>query len=355
MSLIKRGKYYHYAFMVAGVRYHGSTKETTKTAAMTFEALLRDRICKGDSQPSTTKKSPMLSEVAQRFLCCIDAQAENRQLAHNTKRCYHNGWRMLSLQDIANTRIDQIRTNTVKTLSFPGGPSNANQALRTLRRILSYACEEGILRAAPRIQLQREHGREAIVESWLEELLFKFAPQPLFDVIAIILDSGMRPEEVMRMRWEHIHWDHAAILVPYGKTQRSRRFVPLTDRVSARLRIRKDDTPESPWVFPAESNSGHRVNVTKQWLSTMLEVKSEVDRLHLPPIPNGLVLYSLRHTCATRVTELTGDLAKVQRLLGHSSLATTQKYLHPEISGIANEINRRNRSKGLRLVEEAIA
>jgi integrase len=101
-------------------------------------------------------------------------------------------------------------------LAFPGGPSNANQASRTLRRMLSYAAEVGILRAVPRFKLREEHTREGTFTRGMETLLLRNASDPLYDVIVVMLDCRMRPEEVMRMRWEHIYWDRNWVLVPLG-------------------------------------------------------------------------------------------------------------------------------------------
>ncbi len=41
----------------------------------------------------------------------------------------------------------------------------------------------------------------------------------------------MRPEEAMRMRKEHVFWDRSVVLVSYGKSFKSKRYVPLSDRI----------------------------------------------------------------------------------------------------------------------------
>src|SRR5277367_646887 len=66
---------------------------------------------------------------------------------------------------------------------FPGGPSNANQALRTLRRMLSYAADVGVLRGVPRIKLRKEYGREGIITAEWEALLLRVAEEPLGDIL----------------------------------------------------------------------------------------------------------------------------------------------------------------------------
>jgi hypothetical protein len=49
----------------------------------------------------------------------------------DTKRHYHNGWKLLEATDIAGIRIDQISSADAAVLSFPGGPWWARTAQKS--------------------------------------------------------------------------------------------------------------------------------------------------------------------------------------------------------------------------------
>ena len=92
--------------------------------------------------------------------------------------------------------------------------------------------------------------------------------EPFRTVLLIMLDSGLRPGEIFRMRWENIHWEHGVIFNPRGKSRKSKRYVPLTERMKAALLRRKGNIEEG-WVFQSKrSKSGHITDreVSKQWL-----------------------------------------------------------------------------------------
>jgi integrase len=65
----------------------------------------------------------------------------------------------------------------------------------------------------------------------------------------------MRPDEVLQLRKKDILWDKSLIHVPKGKTKRSKRHVPLSDRVRDLLTRR---VTWNEYIFPARSKSGHR-------------------------------------------------------------------------------------------------
>jgi integrase len=352
MAIKKRGKYWHYEFMIDGRKYRGTTKETVKSRANTVEALLIADVHNNGGHVSL-RRAPMLRDFSERFLEFVDAQEVSGQLDLDTKRYYHGGWKLLEETKLAGMRIDHIGTSDAAILTFPRGPSNANRAFRTLSRMLHLAVEWKVLRAAPRIKLLEEQGRTSLIESRTEALLIEHAPQPLADILVIVMDCGMRPEEVMRMRKEHILWERSVVLVPYGKSMKAKRYVPLSDRMRKLLGSRL--TGDSPWVFPSKRAScGHLTTIAKQWTATVKDANLTAAEQKLPPISPALKLYCARHTFATDMLAEGMNLVEVRDLLGHEDAKTTMKYLHPDTSGAASIVNQRNRSKSLHLLKVAV-
>lgn len=162
-----------------------------------------------------------------------------------------------------------------------------------------------------------------------EAKLLAFARQPLKDVLLLVLDAGMRPGEVFRMRSEHIQWEMRSILVPYGKTRNARRFVPMTNRVTAALAARCKEQKEG-WVFPSKrkAGSGHLTTVARAFRALRRKLG----------LNSKLVLYSGRHTFGTRVLAATGNLAAVMKAMGHSSAQTAMIYQHPSLDLIRQAV-----------------
>ena len=135
MAITKRGKYFHYEFMIDGLRYRGSTKETVESRAHTVEALKIADV-RNNGANLNLRRAPVLRDFSTRFLAFVDAQAKSGHLDRDTKLYYHGGWKMLEGTKLAGMRIDQIGTSDAAILTFPHSASNANRAFRILHRML---------------------------------------------------------------------------------------------------------------------------------------------------------------------------------------------------------------------------
>ena len=334
MSLYKRGDAYWYRFRWNGQQYRGSCKSSKLSEAKKVESLVLAQLHE-HNRPPGLQKIPTLAEFSKRFFEWLDSLPTDRPPKQGTRRYYHVGWNLLDRTTIAGRRLDHIERHHVAALAVGSSPANTNNALRTLRRMLKQAQEWRLIHTVPKIQLVEEQGRELMLEPWMEANLLavtqvertsdkKHAPksanygwQPLRDILLIMLDTGMRPAEVFRMEWEQVHWDRGSIFVPRSKSRKSKRYVPLSDRVRAALQLRSKD---SRFVFPSDrSCSGHIETVQKQFARAK----------ELAGLPDPVVLYCARHRFSTDVMEATNNVMALMDVMGHSKPEVTRIYSIP--------------------------
>lgn len=161
-----------------------------------------------------------------------------------------------------------------------------------------------------------------VLTSGEEDAYFKYATRlpNLHDVGRIMINQGMRPEEVTRLAKVDINFDTGTIHIPIGKTPAARRTLDMTTESRQVLESRMEG--DSPWVFPSRKYPGKHIG----------RINSAHDSVVAEAAKTGiqfkLVPYDLRHSFATRAAESGMDLATLAALLGHDSLRCVQKYVH---------------------------
>ena len=145
-------------------------------------------------------------------------------------------------------------------------------------------------------------------------------------VLELLYATGCRASEVSAMRLDDVHLAEA-FCTCHGKGS-NERVVPLGRRavaaVSAWLRETRGQFAaraggQPPWVVL--SARGNRLSRMRIW---------EIVQEHAATagIPPGIGPHTLRHSFATHLVAGGVDLRHVQEMLGHASIATTQRYTH---------------------------
>ncbi|HTQ57722.1 MAG TPA: tyrosine-type recombinase/integrase [Bryobacteraceae bacterium] len=284
---------------------------------------------------------------------------------------YENGVsRLLAFKRLAGARLDAITSDRVAEFvterQGAKGKRGAmlqvaslNRELQVLRRTFHLAEEWGrVERTLPNAKmLPGEKHRERVLTAAEEDLYFRGASTDtmaqyadaglLRDVATVLLDCGLRPEECFRLRTENV--TDGNIEIHYGKTDNARRQIPMTARVKATLDMRLSKANSSPWVFPAQTKSGHIEPSTlkKQHLRAIAEgtrilredTGKEDARLE------RFELYTLRHTCLTRWAPHM-DPWTLAYLAGHRDMNITKRYVHPQEQTIRAAMERVQQEKG---------
>lgn len=206
-----------------------------------------------------------------------------------------------------------------------------NHDLKLLRSMLNWACKKGYLTSTPfrigpvpAITLEREIPRHRRFESADDETRLLNAADPhLRAVITALLDTACRPGEVLQLQWRDVSLERREFVVQAMKAKtRTMRLVPISMRLLALLDLRRSDPagdPLPPEAYVFGDALGRRIasgSVREAW-------KQAVAAAGLA----GFQLRDLRHESACRFEEAGVPVSDVSKLLGHTNLTTTSRYL----------------------------
>lgn len=358
MSIFKRGKVYWYHFYFNGQHVQESTKQGNPRIARNMESAHRTKLALGEVGIREREPAPTLSEfIEKRFEPWAKASFE-KSSPKTWKDWYRNNLRILrAYAPLAGRKLDAITSEHVAGFAAHRQAqgkqvSTINSSLRVLRRVLNLAIEWGVISSAPKIKLLRgERHRERVVTPQEEQKYLAVAPEPLASIATVLLDSGLRPEECFRLRWESITWNngkYGSFRVTHGKTPAARRELPMTRRVRAVLESRWGEVgePDEGWVWTAPTASGHvePSTIKKQHAKTFDVIAAEAAQNGGKAV-RRFVLYSLRHTFLTRLGESGVDVWTLARVAGHSSITMSNRYVHPEQTKILDALSRLNKQK----------
>jgi integrase len=275
-----------------------------------LEAFLEWSRTEHAAHPNTTKRYATASKPLLRYFGNVRLDAIDKEKVEGYK-----AWRL------KQRRFPPTKAKSKKTRMRPLRPATVNRELACLKSVFNH--NEGSVPSNPvrKVKSLSEDNQQTRVLSGDEEKLYLLAAsQPLQDIAALMLETGMRPEEVCRIRRENVNLDEGYVFVPFGKTKAARRKLALSERAYNVLQRRINNTQiKGEYLFPGRGDSD------KPLVKINNAHTAAVKRSKVAPFK----LYALRHTFATRAAQAGVDLVTLAALLGHSRLAMVTRYAHP--------------------------
>lgn len=213
------------------------------------------------------------------------------------------------------------------------GPAARARKASCIRSFYRYLTRQGYVHQNPAADLRspRIPSREPIFLSRPEarallDAARRAGPAPVRDhaIIATLLYTGCRVSELTALRVRDVNFTTETIRI-FGKGAKER-LVPLHPELAVilrnYLRVRQvpPGSPEPERLFRNQRGGP----MTRHGVHYLIKRIAKAVPGDLP----GLSAHKLRHTMATMLLENDADLRSIQELLGHASVATTQRYTH---------------------------
>jgi integrase/recombinase XerC len=282
----------------------------------------------------------------------LEHLAFERSLSEHTVKAYRGDLeRFLTFcaeylgQPAATLRPADIDTLTVRAfIAFLAGRGLSRKAqgraLSAVRTFFRYLCREGELEHNPAkavVTPKADHKLPRHLRPREIELLLD-GPQDDGGlgrrdrvILELLYASGLRVGELVSLDWRDLDLGGRVLRV-LGKGGKER-MVPFGAPAQTALRAWLEIWP-SVFAGPVDGDDEAEpvlLNARGGRLSDR-SVRRVLDRyVDQAALAGNIHPHTLRHTFATHLLEQGADLRSIQELLGHSSLATTQKYTHLEL------------------------
>lgn len=279
-------------------------------------------------------------------------------------------WKQQRGNDLVSAPIDAYRLKTIEAFTLPGtqppiafgkklldaitiedveafrnarktkglSAVSINHDLRLLRKMFNWAIRKGYVARTPfkigteaAVSLEREiprHKRFAAPD--VEDKLLAASDPYLRAVVTAMLDTACRPGEILSLQWGDVSLTRRELTIRAEKEKtRRERIVPISSRLLAILELRQHDLdgrklPADAYVFGDEiGRSVKSALVRAAWIKAATAA--------------GLVdfqLRDLRHEAGSRFDEAGMPILYVSKMLGHSNLTTTSRYLNINRRGL---------------------
>ena len=230
------------------------------------------------------------------------------------KQFFSNNFSYTQIDKEFETFISKLRR---KNLSF----SSINRKVSVIKNFLKFLQSEKII---DQINLDKFESLKnskkipkAITKSQIDEIFnslnnSKSRNSKVYTmVLRLMFLSGLRVSEALKLKWSDLNINDFSLNI-YGKGSKERK-VYLTQDFSKQLSLLKSN---SIFIFHTKNKP----------ISTRTINKFLNDSFKCGIINKSLSSHIFRHSFATTMLENNADIRHIQKLLGHSSISTTEIY-----------------------------
>lgn len=303
------------------------------------------KIANGQDPQAEKDRAASIPTLAQAF-DLFETEYCSHECKPGTVKEYRRMFGKYVPEKLHRSRLDKITRQEMIALmrSMKDKPTQANNVMKMLRAMFAwYHGDGGLLPAginpAHDIKRYTDRKRSFVFEGdqlyrlnqALDEAEKKEWP-PAVAAFRLLLMTGMRREEVFRLTWEEVELSRHVIRLKDAKT--GARDVPLGKGAIAVLEgLQKlNAVLPSLWVIPSpKDRTKHFNGVQKLW-----------NRIRTAAGISNVRIHDLRHNFGGVGAATTRSAVHLKGLLGHTQLATTDRYMHlaeAPLHEAADEVN----------------
>ena len=285
-GLWKRGdKFYARLSIAYPGEDHPKVRRVPLKAANLTDARKEQRqlmVSRDTGETITRGRTPTLAEFADKYIEWLRVGNRKRMGTIKTERTHSRFWIMkLGKRKLHTITPGQIRRSLDERAASGASPRTCNLALTTLRNIYAEAIADGLVENSPCLKVKwrkvdKKERRLVTTDEFdrLCEAALKVSKngQQFCDYLRLLLYSGGRMAETLRLRWADVNWEQEQLVIGADGESKNHevRHVDFNDYLEAHLKDMHQRRDEgSAWLFPSPQR-GKRDIPSKSFRETLL-------------------------------------------------------------------------------------
>lgn len=282
-----------------------------------------------DNPDVSTKEVPTLAAFIPRYM---EGHCKANRERPATLARKQSAIRVHLVPNLGHKRLDRITAEDIQNLkaTLAGmAPVSANSTLKLLQNILNVATEWKVIKTVPvKIKKLRQPDKEVEFYDFddyerLIEVAAGIDPRTLL-VVLLGGEAGLRRGEIIALEWSDVDLKRRVLTIARSEFRghvtetKGHRFrtVPITDPLAAALKAHRH--LKGPRILYSCGQKTPSESTIRLWLSEAqkaagLKVKGP---------------HTLRHTFCSHLAMKGAPARAIQKLAGHQSVVTTERYMH---------------------------
>jgi len=303
--------------------YHGKRIREpagqNKTEAKNMLDVRKADILRGEFRIKEKKEKITFQKMADLYL---KEKAEKRSLNRDRQSL------KLLLPEFGKHRVDHVTSVDIEDYKSRRGKevsgATCNRELALLRHMLNMAVGEGYLTWNPmkdvKFYKESPYSRRVVYSHQDYEWLWQNAAPHLKEIMIVAVGTGLRKNDLLRLRWDEVNFDED-LVAKIAEKNEELVVIPMTPEVRQTLWAihETDGKKHKDYVF-INRKTGRPYGDIKTAFRAALRRAGLKGR--------GYKFHDLRRTYASTMYKEGVPLLTVQKLLGHRSPKTTERYLN---------------------------
>lgn len=339
MSVRKINNWWWVDFRHGHERYRKKSPANTRGAALTYEAVLRQRVAHGEpAVPPSQPKAVTFTEFSDHWyrtdVLPNNKPSEQRAKLGILKNHLLPFFGKQPVEAIGTAQIERFKAGRSQR-GF--APKTVNNHLAALGRALTCAEDWGAIERRPKIRFMKlpVQSFDFLPETDSTRLLTAAPDGPGRTALLLALRTGLRFGELLGLHWSDLDLATRTITVRRSivrrqvGTPKSNRFrtLPIADDLLAHLQA---SSRRTGYVLGQDGEQPP----TEKSLRRALSLSCKRAGLR------HIGWHTLRHSFASQLVKSGAHLRVVQELLGHTDIRVTMRYTHLEPSRLVEAVNR---------------